>query len=184
MLEAGGPDGPTLESLREIYEQLGDEARLSATLERLAAFAEQQARRHPDRAVAPPEEQPEALHLHEDPAAPAVNTDANAGSELEPPLVEVRDGGGPFPVPAVHHLVLAGENSAGGILEIRPVERQRHDGQTAIDFPLRNGQRARERRGIPLHGDPQRIDDRLGGFDRDVRHGRGAVLDLGDAINR
>jgi type IV pilus assembly protein PilB len=37
VLEAGGLDVPTLESLREIYEQLGDEARLAATLERLAA---------------------------------------------------------------------------------------------------------------------------------------------------
>jgi type IV pilus assembly protein PilB len=37
VLEAGGLDVPTLESLREIYERLGDETRLAETLERLAA---------------------------------------------------------------------------------------------------------------------------------------------------
>ena len=36
-MEAGGLDEPTLESLREIYERLGDEPRLALTLERLAA---------------------------------------------------------------------------------------------------------------------------------------------------
>jgi type IV pilus assembly protein PilB len=39
VLEAGGLDVPTLESLREIYEQLGDQARLAATLQRLADVA-------------------------------------------------------------------------------------------------------------------------------------------------
>ena len=34
MLEAGGLDEPTLESLREIYERLGDRPRLTQTLER------------------------------------------------------------------------------------------------------------------------------------------------------
>jgi type IV pilus assembly protein PilB len=37
VLEAGGLDEPTLESLREIYERLGDGPRLAETLERLAA---------------------------------------------------------------------------------------------------------------------------------------------------
>ena len=37
VLEAGGLDEPTLESLREIYERLGDQPRLTATLERLAS---------------------------------------------------------------------------------------------------------------------------------------------------
>ena len=37
MLEAGGLDEPTLESLREIYERLGDQSRLTETLDRLAA---------------------------------------------------------------------------------------------------------------------------------------------------
>jgi type IV pilus assembly protein PilB len=37
VLEAGGLDEPTLESLREVYERLGDQPRLSYTLERLAA---------------------------------------------------------------------------------------------------------------------------------------------------
>ena len=37
VLEAGGLDVPTLESLREIYERLGDEPRLTRTLERLDA---------------------------------------------------------------------------------------------------------------------------------------------------
>jgi type IV pilus assembly protein PilB len=37
VLEAGGLDEPTLESLREIYERLDDRARLTATLERLAS---------------------------------------------------------------------------------------------------------------------------------------------------
>jgi type IV pilus assembly protein PilB len=36
VIEAGGLDVPTLESLQEIYERLGDEARLAATLARLA----------------------------------------------------------------------------------------------------------------------------------------------------
>lgn len=40
MLEAGGLDEPTLESLREIYERLGDEARLAETLRRLAELTE------------------------------------------------------------------------------------------------------------------------------------------------
>jgi type IV pilus assembly protein PilB len=40
VLEAGGPDAPTLESLREVYERLGDEHRLAETLDRLAAIAE------------------------------------------------------------------------------------------------------------------------------------------------
>jgi hypothetical protein len=37
VLEAGGLDEPTLESLREIYERLGDQSRLTETLDRLAA---------------------------------------------------------------------------------------------------------------------------------------------------
>jgi type IV pilus assembly protein PilB len=59
VLEAGGLDVPTLESLREIYEQLGDEARLATTLERLAGV------------VAPPVPSPGAPTLPP-PAAPAV----------------------------------------------------------------------------------------------------------------
>ena len=39
MLEAGGLDEPTLESLREIYERLGDRPRLTQTLERLATVS-------------------------------------------------------------------------------------------------------------------------------------------------
>jgi type IV pilus assembly protein PilB len=38
VLEAGGLDEPTLESLREVYERLGDEARLTETLERLVSL--------------------------------------------------------------------------------------------------------------------------------------------------
>jgi type IV pilus assembly protein PilB len=37
VLEAGGLDEPTLQSLREIYERLGEQPRLTRTLERLAA---------------------------------------------------------------------------------------------------------------------------------------------------
>jgi type IV pilus assembly protein PilB len=40
VLEAGGLDEPTLESLREIYERLGDQPRLTLTLERLASVTE------------------------------------------------------------------------------------------------------------------------------------------------
>jgi type IV pilus assembly protein PilB len=40
VLEAGGLDEPTLESLREVYERLGDEPRLRETLRRLAELTE------------------------------------------------------------------------------------------------------------------------------------------------
>ena len=69
MLEAGGLDLPTLESLREIYEQLGDETRLAGTLERLAAV------RTPS-AGSPP---------RPDPPSPApVGTDAGADGDAPP----------------------------------------------------------------------------------------------------
>ena len=53
VLEAGGPDAPTLESLREIYERLGDQPRLAETLARLATLTA------PPLAVAPPPPQPD-----------------------------------------------------------------------------------------------------------------------------
>jgi type IV pilus assembly protein PilB len=53
VLEAGGPDAPTLESLREIYERLGDQPRLAETLARLATLTALPV------AAAPPPSRPE-----------------------------------------------------------------------------------------------------------------------------
>jgi type IV pilus assembly protein PilB len=64
VLEAGGLDVPTLESLREIYERLGDEPRLAETLERLAAVMAPPV-------VPPPAPSPPALAEAPPAAAPA-----------------------------------------------------------------------------------------------------------------
>ncbi len=76
VLEAGGLDEPTLESLREIYERLGDQHRLTATLERLAAVTAPPAAPPPPAPALPP-----APRV----APPALPPEAAAASVYEAP---------------------------------------------------------------------------------------------------
>jgi type IV pilus assembly protein PilB len=78
VLEAGGLDEPTLESLREIYERLGDESRLTQTLERLAEV------------TAPPDVEPPPEPVVASPAPPAVPHAPPRGAPGAPPSAAPR----------------------------------------------------------------------------------------------
>jgi type IV pilus assembly protein PilB len=78
VLEAGGLDLPTLESLREIYERLGDEPRLAETLERLAAVMAPPA-------VAPPAPSPPTLSAAPDLPPPVVSASPPPGPRAGTP---------------------------------------------------------------------------------------------------
>jgi type IV pilus assembly protein PilB len=78
VLEAGGLDEPTLESLREIYERLGDESRLTQTLERLAEV------------TAPPDVEPPPEPVVASPAPPAVPHAPPRGAPAAPPSAAPR----------------------------------------------------------------------------------------------
>jgi len=79
VLEAGGLDEPTLESLQEIYERLGDEPRLAETLERLAAVTAPPV-------VPPPAPAPKAPPPPPAPASPALPRGAPRASPAPSPV--------------------------------------------------------------------------------------------------
>jgi len=86
VLEAGGLDEPTLESLQEIYERLGDEVRLAETLERLAAVTAPPVVPPPAPAPAAPPPAPKAPPPPPAPAAPAPPRGAPRVSPAPPPV--------------------------------------------------------------------------------------------------
>jgi len=102
VLEAGGPDAPTLESLREIYERLGDQPRLAETLARLATLTA------PPLAAAPPPPQPDwaepAVYLAPPGAVPL------PAPSSAPPNARMR--GVPPPVASPPPFMMRGQTSA------------------------------------------------------------------------
>jgi type IV pilus assembly protein PilB len=148
VLEAGGPDGPTLESLREIYEQLGDEARLSATLERLAAV------------VAPAVSSPPRASVESSPAAGPDGSGAGSPEHVAPAPPRTRAAGhrrpdpGPAaaaqtsPAPAVPVRSPAAAWRRGGLGDLLVAERLISTAQ--LHEALREQRRSRERLGKVL----------------------------------
>jgi type IV pilus assembly protein PilB len=148
VLEAGGLDVPTLESLREIYEQLGDQARLAATLQRLADVA------------APPADSPGASGLASPPAtASPVGDAASAPSALRaatppptprrppPPLAQATPGTPRRSAPAAPGAESKGDPGAarrrGGLGDLLVAEGLLSAGQ--LHEALREQRRSRER---------------------------------------
>ena len=127
VLEAGGLDEPTLESLREIYERLGDQARLAQTLERLAAVTAPPVLPPvaspptvpPPATPAPPPASGVQPRVYEGPAAPPPASSAPTMSPYRPGPGPGRPGisipaasrGGATPAPAPARAELAGAPS-------------------------------------------------------------------------
>jgi type IV pilus assembly protein PilB len=94
VLEAGGLDVPTLESLREIYERLEDQPRLALTLERLAEV------------MAPP-----VVPVEAPPAPPPAAASAPAAPSRPPASASLASASRP-PAPAPSHAALAAPAAA------------------------------------------------------------------------
>jgi type IV pilus assembly protein PilB len=100
VLEAGGLDGPTLESLREIYQRLGDPLRLAETDARLAALARPPVAAappappppdtEPPEYIAPPDPFPEPPPAGWRPAPPSPPSGGHARSLPPPPALTTR----------------------------------------------------------------------------------------------